>query len=40
MNAKVDLNKKQAVVKLGREISDEELKQCVERAGYTVQMIK
>lgn len=40
VNAKVDLNKKQAVVKLGREISDEELKQCIERAGYTVQSIK
>ena len=33
VNAKVDLKKKQAVVKLGREVSDDELKSCVERRG-------
>ena len=36
VNAKVDLKKKQAVVKLGREVSDDELKSCVERCGYSV----
>lgn len=36
VNARVDLKNRKAVVKLGREISDDELKSCVERAGYTV----
>ncbi len=36
VNAKVDLSRKEAVVKLGREISDQELKAVVEKAGYVV----
>ena len=36
VNAKVDLKKKQAIVKLGREVSDDELKSCVEKCGYSV----
>ena len=36
VNAAVDLGKKEAVVKLGKEISDQELKAAVEKAGYTV----
>lgn len=40
VNAKVDLNKKQAVVKLGREISDDELKRCIEKCGYSVSGIE
>lgn len=39
VNAKVDLKKQHAVVKLGREVSDDELKACVEKAGYTVRKI-
>ncbi len=39
VNAKVDLKKQEAVVKLGREVSDDELKNCVEKAGYTVKKI-
>ena len=39
VNAKVDLKKQHAVVKLGREVSDDELKACVEKAGYTVKKI-
>ena len=40
VNAKVDLKKQQAAVKLGRNVSDEELKRCVERCGYTVRSIE
>lgn len=36
VNAKVDLKTKQAIVKLGREVSDDELKSCVEKCGYSV----
>ena len=39
MNAKVDLKKQKAVVKLGREATDDELIRCVEKAGYTVKNI-
>lgn len=39
VNAKVDLKKQKAVVKLGREVSDNELIRCVEKAGYTVKNI-
>lgn len=39
VNAKVNLGKKEAVVKLGRQVSDDELKACVEKAGYTVEKI-
>ena len=40
VNARVDLKKQQAVVKLGRNISDDELKKCIERSGYTVSSIE
>lgn len=36
VNAKVSLKKKQAVIKMGVEITDEELKAAVEDAGYRV----
>lgn len=39
VNAKVSLGKNEAVVKLGRPVSDDELKACVEKAGYTVRKI-
>ena len=39
VNAKVDLKKQKAVVKLGREATDDELIRCVEKAGYTVKNI-
>lgn len=39
VNAKVDLKKQKAVVKLGREVTDNELIRCVEKAGYTVKNI-
>ena len=39
VNAKVDLKKQKAVVKLGRETTDDELIRCVEKAGYTVKNI-
>ncbi len=40
VNAKVDLKKQQAVVKLGKNVSDDELKSCVERSGYMVRSIE
>lgn len=39
VNARVNLGKNEAVIKLGREVSDDELKACVEKAGYTVREI-
>ena len=39
VNAKVNLKKQEAVVKLGREVTDDELIRCVEKAGYTVKNI-
>lgn len=36
VNAKVNLSKKEAVVKLGTAVSDEVLKEAVEKAGYEV----
>lgn len=40
VNARVNLEKKQAVVKLGKPISDELLKEAVRKAGYTVTAIE
>lgn len=40
VNASVNLGKREAIIKLGREISDEELKACVENAGYAVEKLE
>lgn len=40
VNAIVNLRKKQAVVKLGSNVSDEDLEKVILRAGYTVREIK
>lgn len=40
VSAKVNLKKKIAIVSLGKDISDEELCEAVEKAGYTVKGIQ
>lgn len=40
VNAKVNLDKKEAVVKLGKEIPDEALRETVEKAGYQVLSVR